>query len=939
MIINVDSTGSTINLRYQYASGCQAQSLSMIKSDTADTWYSVTVLGNAITITVSDNSSSETPRSGSVTPYIESIGDICTSNTIEIFQYGNVVCECKDMVIDLFAIPVSGVSANSKIGTYGFYGERCSSLTIEGVIKEIENKTTIATLAFSNGEIFVNSAIPENTSDSFKEFDVEITYDGRPCASYHLSQEGREVQCDCEHIRYFIDERNVYFGVNGSWNEKVLIASADTHGCGSLSATVNTNSIFSADTIYEHISPNGHEYSWSAIVNSYDDARISEINIYFKKRDEPFFSTSCMTHVTVSCGPDYEFYTCNLIRYDYEQLLPQYIFVENFYDESICFNAGAYQLTVSSFNNTRVRFVPRLINDTTQSYLDNVKNQYINIPYDASGVELKTDEKSFGSYSKVRSTGNVISVSPSNSARKFYFAIDCYVNDSYCFTREGIFVANQSITSVTKCDLIDAGLRLLEKDEYGSFAGWGCGSSAYDYATYQIKHSPYYGFTADTTPDVFKYGTNGKDIQGENHWEEIPDIFGDWSYRHFLEESIIQKNSANTFSSGCVNTSCITFNNLPFNENFMPKIKILDTGFTSSTNWEFEKIDGEYTNRVRLIKGDTENGYLKEWMDLGSDGGDYFAFEDDAGEQIDCMGESCNLNILLRACESQEHVDNLDYSSCSALSAHISGNSSHYALIFDDVAHEAWLAFGDIRGIEFLCTMPHEEVILSDYYNPQDTVATNIYWDDPDLGARIDEKYYEGSKNLVAELVFNREIILDFVAGLCSGRCDDKTYYIQLPSTAATITAFTINNLTCSTELYINSFATYRDFSCSSEPSCNDITNVVYTIPVTNYTFDASATIEIGTFVGTFSDTAKTFDNYSYTLSYYVDEGAAIPSFTFDFTLHKIYMTFADSSYKAPSAQKWESFVLKAQYYDCQTNKFEDCINTNFTFFLTNLPT
>ena len=940
MIINVDSSGSTINLSYQYASGCQAQSLSMIKSDTADTWYSVAVLGNTIRITVDDNSSSETPRSGSVIPYIESIGDICTSNTIEIFQDGSIACGCGDIIIDFFAIPVDGVDANSKIGEYGTASGQCliDSDSLEGSIKQIESKAIISELDFRNGEIFVNSEIPENGGDSFREFDVEITYDGNTCASYRLSQEGKKVQCDCEHIEYFIKERNVNFGVHGSWEQEVLIASADTHGCGDLLATANSGSVFSADTIYEHISPNGHEYRWSAIVNAYNDARTSTINIYFKKRDEPFFSNSCRTSVTVHCGPDYEFYTCKLIMHNNDADLPQYIFVENFYDESICFNAGTYQLTASSFRNTRVQFVPRLINDTTQSYLDDVKNQYINIPYDASRVELKTEEISHGNSWAVHSTGNVIRVSPSNSARKFYFAIDCYVNDEYCFTREGIFVANQSITSVTKCDLINVWLRSLESYDDYCFNSWNCSSNC-DYETYQTRLSD--GITANTTPDVFKYGTNGKDIQGENHWEEIVDIFGENTYEDFLVELVKQRNNspAYPYYTDGVNTACLTFDKLPFTSTFTPRIKILDTGFTFSTNWEFEQVDGKYTNRVRLIKGDTENGYLKEWVSLGYEDDGYFEFVDNAEERIYCDNE-LNLKILLRACETQEHVDNLDYSSCEALSAHISASTGD-ALVFDNVAHEAWLAYGDITHIEFLGTMPHEQVKLEKTYPLPSQVITipNLYWDDPDLNAEISKVYWKGSQLLRPELNFNREVIQDFVDGLCT-RCEDNSYIVKLPDTTVVVTAFTVNSLTCvtSTELHVNNFATYIDFGCYSYPSCYDITNVEYTIPVTNYTFDAGATIEIGTFVGTFRDTANTFDGSNYALNYYVDEGAAIYSFAFDYTLKKIYMTFADSSYRAEGSEKDESFTLKAQYKNC-SDEWNDCINTDFKFFLTNLPT
>lgn len=941
MIINVDSSGSTINLSYQYASGCQAQSLSMIKSDTADTWYSVAVLGNTIEITVDDNSSSETPRSGSVTPYIESIGDICTNNTIEIFQDGSVACGCGDIIIDFFAIPVDGVSADTKIGEYGTSSGQCliDSDSLKGSIKQIESKAKVADLYSMNGEIFVNSEISANTSDSFKEFDVEIVYDGNTCASYRLSQEGKEVQCDCKHIEYFIKERNVNFGVHGSWEQEVLIASADTHGCGDLLATANSGSVFSADTIYEHISPNGHEYRWSVIVNAYNDARTSTINIYFKKRDEPFFSNNCRTSVTVHCGPQYEFYTCSsLIRHDNERVLPQYIFVENFYDKSICFNAKTYLLKVRSFNNTRVQFVPRLINDTTQSYLDDVKNQYINIPYDASGVELKTEEVSEGYSSYVHSTENVIRVSPSNSARKFYFAIDCYVNDEYCFTREGIFVANQSITSVTKCDLINFWLRSKELSNVDCFDNWRCYNCDSD--TCQIACLSD-GITADTTPNIFRYGTNGKDIQGENNWEAIYDIFEGQYYNDFLVELVKQRNnhSADTYYSDGVNTNCLDFYDLPFNRYFTPRIKILDTGFTFSTNWEFEMVNGEYTNRVRLIKGDTKNGYLKEWMSLGYEDDGYFEFIDDAGERIQCDNE-LNLRIFLRACETQEHVDNLDYSSCEALSEHISASTSD-ALVFDNVAHEAWLAYGDIRRIEFLGTIPHEQVKLTKTYPAPSQVITipNLYWDDPDLDAEISKVYWEGSKLLRPELNFNREVIGDFVDGLCT-RCEANSYNVNLPDTAVVVTAFTVNSLTCvtSTELHVNDFATYIDFGCYNYPSCYDITNVEYTIPVTNYTFDAGATIEIGTFVGTFRDTANTFDGSNYALNYYVDEGAAIYSFAFDYTLKKIYMTFADSSYRAEGSEKDESFTLKAQYKNC-SDEWKDCINTDFKFFLTNLPT
>ena len=932
MIINVDSTGSTINLRYQYASGCQAQSLSMIKSDTADTWYSVTVLGNAITITVSDNSSSETPRSGSVTPYIESIGDICTSNTIEIFQYGNVVCECKDMVIDLFAIPVSGVSANSKIGTYGFYGERCSSLTIEGVIKEIENKTTIATLAFSNGEIFVNSAIPENTSDSFKEFDVEITYDGRPCASYHLSQEGKEVQCDCQHINYFINQRNVHFGLDGSWEQEVLILSADTHGCGSLSAVTEGGTIFLNDNIRVDISDNGHYYQWYSTIKAVSSDTPGTINIYYKNRDESSFEERCSTAITVDCRSDQVFYTCSLIS-GKQNLL----FTNGYYDDVYCIHIENWYVTnsFSTYQNQNVKFVPRLVNDVTEDYLSQAKITYASLPLDSSGVQLNTiiitnTTRHGASTICLEDTDNpLIVIDDTSSARKVYFAVDVYVNDIKCFTREGMYVANESEANLTKCEIIEDYLYkrwsgntndIFERSAYEDWRGGHSGENCDVY--YNTCGQGRYCMKA--APEVFTYDQTGKDISGDNNWQQIP-LSCITYYNSYIE----------MLSYIIGRTHCIEGRGLSFDGHSVPKI-ILDKKASEPSYFELESEDSYYTNWTKLISGDTAYTYTKEIVTFDNYTNHNLHFYDVIDDGVFDCNIPISLTIFLRATKQETYQDNLDYSSCSTLMtdlAVLSGDPSSYGegggIKLDTTkAKDAWLANGYIKSLTFNYTIPHELVKLENT-DSGEIITLNLYWDNQALNASIKSVYSEYYKTIFASYDFDASVIDDaFEALNLCGECESKVYELIAP-TSSTVTSFTITTsdytLTCLVSICATHFSNGTEYNCNNIRYCSD-QPMQFNI-ATHQTYDYNSIVSQGQDIGTFTSIS---DTQNFRLVGNLASVSIISAFTYNYATGVIHMELDSNYHSGDPAQPplTTSVIFVKQMRECGTNEWISCNGT-----------
>lgn len=850
-------------------------------------------------------------------------------NSIKVIQ--NKACNCEDLVVDLYAIPQSGISDNSIIGTYSI---ECEDNLLDGEIKY--NGTLTNNVTFSNGYIHIVGTIDANTSDYFKEFTFDIKYKNQLCSTYDLSQEGSNVKCDCQSIDYYIQKNHTQFGLDGTSGYEVLIASADTHGCGSLSAKTFNGTVFENDEIRTDNPNDGHYYYWYATVSAVTANSTSTINVYYKKRNESSFEDNCYTPITVECKSSYRFYTCDVITGKQELK-----YTNGYYDDSYCIYVDNWIVNkpFSSYYGQTVTFKPRFVNDVTESYLSTAKRTYASVPLNSDGVQLNTitvnnSHYSGGTYDVLYDHSlPLVSIGSSNAARKVYFAVDVYVNDMFCFTREGMYVANRSEASLTKCDVIRSyiykyfGNRTsdsFDRDKYEDWHGNGVDSKGCD-GYYGTCGYNYYCFKA--TPSAFTYDQNGSDVLGDDNWQQIPFdcIFGNNTYAEMLRY---------TFS----NYQCMQGSGLSFDGTLKPQIKLSQP--TSVSHYEFEVGDDGYcTNRVRLISGDTSSSYTKDRINFNNYNYGYSVRFGDKEEVFDCSNITFNLDVWLRANKEKSYEDNLDYSSCSALSRDLTVATDAIRLR-TTTAQDAWKAGGHITTLRFDYTFPHTEVQLKNIEDDSDVITLNLYWDESSLNAKIKAYYDSQLYRIYPEYSYNTDAIRDafYALNLCN-ECQVKDYKIILPS-ATVITSFTVDtadgSLTCSVNM-----ETTRDnnsnirYECSNLRSCGD-QPITFAID-TPQTYDFDSIVSQGVNVGRFTPITDT-QNFRVVASY--DSNTPISSFTFNYTTGVIHMVL-DSSYRASSAETTQAIsVLFAEQMNNCDGEWVTCRNSDTILIkLTNIPT
>lgn len=904
MTINVEASGGTFVLNYHFNEECVNQELSMVKSNPSDTWYSVTVSeGNkTITIAVTDNGTNPNVRSAFVTPHLESKGD-CPNSVIYITQQGTKICTCQDLIVDLYAIPQSGISNNAIIGTYSI---ECKTNLLGGAVKY--EGTTVNAVRFENGYIRLVGTIDANTSDSFKEFTFEILYDGDLCSTYNLSQEGTNVKCDCASIEYYIKKKYTKFNWDGTSGNEVMIASADTHGCGSLSAKTFTNTIFVNDSIRTEVSDNGHYYYWYATVKNVNIDSTSSINVYYKDRDESTFQVDCYTAITVSCLGSTP--TCgNLVqKKDSAQMI--------YYDYDDCIFVKDYPIYSNMDADDRITFVPHLITEeeATDPQMQLYKRIFSSITTDYSGVEVVNNEvtiegpQNIGSSSSgtVSNMLNPLISADASSPRKFFYAIDVYVNSKFCYTEQWLGVANQALGQISKCDVLsDYGAYKDSSLEYGSFDGWP--RDGYDSSAYNLKS----GMRIQTTPSVFVYNSNGSDISGQTNWQSFDMGKAFPSYRNMLLALGYNNCIINALSDA-------------FNIDLTVKVKFTSPMQTSQHFVIETDNNGNVTSRVKLISGDTSASYVKEIIPLN------YQFYDEE-ETLNCM----NVDLYLRARKETSYVDRLDYTSCSTLMQHLTVTSDGINL--DNTAEEAFRAGGLISHLSFNGIIPHEKVQLKNM-DDGTLITLNLYWDDPSLGAyvvtRVGGGYY--SYQLYPSVYYDTNIVWNaFQALNVCGACEEKEFDVTIPSSLVA-TSFTVSSLVCSINNMRVSDGESSFYHCSTIKKCSDI-NVEYSIQSSQtYSFPSivGSAQEVGTFAG-ITDT----QNYRMIASF--DNGTPISSFNFDYTNRKITMLL-NSGYHAVSTETTQtvSVLFITQVLDCNTNQWVQCETSDIiSITLTDIPT
>lgn len=198
-------------------------------------------------------------------------GDKVCSKTVVVMAR-SIDC-CREITVNEPSdmIPASGITATTEITTF------TSTCGFDGITVRGSNGLTVST---NNGTIYIDSC-DENEDEETKDYTIYIDYNGSECKTITITQEGG-IKCECSSMSKFVDVTQRIYG--NDRQENVLIATADTQGCGEVSANTNSDMLEGRELVREEIGD--YQYAFKATItqNPTSSNRSADINLYFKKK-------------------------------------------------------------------------------------------------------------------------------------------------------------------------------------------------------------------------------------------------------------------------------------------------------------------------------------------------------------------------------------------------------------------------------------------------------------------------------------------------------------------------------------------------------------------------------------------------------------------------------------------------------------------------------
>ena len=224
--------------------------------------FTTSLNNNAITIRPKGKNTSASELSETILVSYSASTSTCTS-AITLTQGTSGACNCESVTFTALTTTIgSGGTSNSSIARYGFNG--CSGEIVSGET----DVTWLKYLNADNNRIHV-SAQTNTELGNERSGITTVYYKANPTDTNLCRKEFTitqiSVPCDCDAFKYFITPIKTEFGYLGTHGNMILIASADTQGCGSLSA--QTDSLWFADE---------HGNSGASIITEYVEGTDNE---------------------------------------------------------------------------------------------------------------------------------------------------------------------------------------------------------------------------------------------------------------------------------------------------------------------------------------------------------------------------------------------------------------------------------------------------------------------------------------------------------------------------------------------------------------------------------------------------------------------------------------------------------------------------------------
>lgn len=205
--------------------------------------------------------------------------------TVHVKGIGTSDC-CNGIDVEVIdSIPSDGTSGgNVSVATFTSI---CPSSNISLL------SSTINGMMIDDGVIVVTDC-SENPNSGATHHTIDIMYDGSFCKSINVTQSGVGIRCECSDISKMIALTNRVYDNNA--HSHVLIASANTHGCGEVSASTNSIMLAGGDLIRVDVSESIYEFYADILANPEGSNRTMDINVYFKKKNSTGSFVPCSNY-------------------------------------------------------------------------------------------------------------------------------------------------------------------------------------------------------------------------------------------------------------------------------------------------------------------------------------------------------------------------------------------------------------------------------------------------------------------------------------------------------------------------------------------------------------------------------------------------------------------------------------------------------------------
>ena len=239
-----DSHESETKYAYYRADPCVTD-ISASHTNTSDFDIYLDTSNKRVEVRPYDNNTSSSPKTDTISLSYKASATDCPARTIGATQNA-YICDCDDITWTILTTNIDkqvSPSTGDVIANYSF-GECDGSIVSVNASSTTPGEDWITALTPSNGNIIVSGA-PNPTLSNDRSGVVTITYKpnvntSTPCTKT-ITVSQTSVPCGCEHISKYIFPIETVFYEDGSHGERILVASGDTHGCGTLTADTTSD--------------------------------------------------------------------------------------------------------------------------------------------------------------------------------------------------------------------------------------------------------------------------------------------------------------------------------------------------------------------------------------------------------------------------------------------------------------------------------------------------------------------------------------------------------------------------------------------------------------------------------------------------------------------------------------------------------------------------